>query len=174
MIISPSPARSGAGPIERFLAEDHRRLEVLLERATMEPGRIDPQLYAEFRAGLLRHIGMEEKVLLPAARRARGGEPLPLASRLRLDHGAIAALLVPTPRPDVITRLLAVLAAHDALEEGADGVYAACDALVASDVETIVDALRAYPPVRVAPHHDSPLVERHIQDALALAGRLGA
>jgi hypothetical protein len=40
---------------------------------------------------------MEEKVLLPAAQKARGGEPLQIAAKLRLDHGALAALLVPTP-----------------------------------------------------------------------------
>jgi hypothetical protein len=146
----------------------------MLERATAGPGRIDLALYADFRAGLLRHVGMEEKILLPAARRARGGEPLSLAARLRRDHGAIAALLVPTPRPDIITRLLAVLEAHDALEEGPDGVYAACDELVANDVDAIVEALRAYPPVRVAPHHDSALVERHIEEALAAASAIGS
>jgi hypothetical protein len=40
---------------------------------------------------------MEERVLIPAARRARGGAALPVARLLRLDHGAIAALLVPPP-----------------------------------------------------------------------------
>jgi hypothetical protein len=83
--------------------------------------------------------------------------------------GAIAALLVPTPRPDIIVRLLEVLARHDALEEGPEGVYAACDDLVAGEVDAILEELRQYPPVRVAPHHDSPLVERHIEETLALA-----
>lgn len=161
--------RDGDRPIARYLTEDHRRLEELLARAMADPGRIDPELFAQFRAGLLRHIGMEEKVLLPAARRARGGDPLPAARRLRLDHGAIAALLVPTPRRDIIARLLEVLARHDALEEGPEGVYAACDDLVAGEVDAILEELRQYPPVRVAPHHDSPLVERHIEETLALA-----
>jgi len=46
---------------------------------------------------------MEERILLPAAQRLRGGERLPIAARLRLDHGALAALLVPsaTPVPEV-------------------------------------------------------------------------
>jgi hypothetical protein len=44
------------GPIARFLAEDHRRLEALLDRATAGPGPIDPVLFEPFRAGLLRHI----------------------------------------------------------------------------------------------------------------------
>jgi hypothetical protein len=58
---------------------------------------------------------MEEKILLPAAQRARGGEPLPVAARLRLDHGALAALLVPTPNPTILSALRGILARHNAL-----------------------------------------------------------
>jgi hypothetical protein len=85
-----------AETIYSYLANDHRRLEEALQRATA--GReIELQAYSEFRGGLLRHIGMEEKILLPAAQSARGGKALPLAAKLRLDHGALAALLVLTP-----------------------------------------------------------------------------
>jgi hypothetical protein len=48
---------------------------------------------------------MEEKILLPAARRWNGGQPLSIAAKLRLDHGAIAALLMPTPTTDIIATL---------------------------------------------------------------------
>ena len=96
-----------AGRIYRFLAGDHARLEGLLARAMTEAGAIDRAAYAEFRAGLLKHIGMEEKILLPAAQRVRGGEPLTLAAKVRLDHGALAALLVPTPTPVIIAALCA-------------------------------------------------------------------
>jgi hypothetical protein len=96
-----------AGRIYRFLAGDHARLDGLLERAITEAGAIDRAAYAEFRAGLLKHIGMEEKILLPAAQRVRGGEPLTLAAKVRLDHGALAALLVPTPTPVIIAALCA-------------------------------------------------------------------
>lgn len=157
------------GPVERFLAADHRRLEALLGQATRVPGQIDPVPFAAFREGLLRHIGMEEKVLLPAATRARGGDPHPRAARLRLDHGAIAALLVPTPTPDLVATLRLVLETHDAVEEGPQGVYADCDCLLAVEVHALLDELRRYPPVRVAPHHDSPLAHEHIKDALARA-----
>jgi hypothetical protein len=50
------------GPIHRLLADDHRRLDVLLDRATADPARIDRAAYAAFRAGPLKHIGMEEKI----------------------------------------------------------------------------------------------------------------
>src|SRR5690349_21665021 len=100
--------------ISRMMADDHRRLEDLLERAAAADP-VDAVLYEQFRSGLLRHIGMEEKVLLPAVRRARGGEPLPLARQLRLDHGAIAAMLVPAPTQLGIARLRALLDIHDNL-----------------------------------------------------------
>jgi hypothetical protein len=70
-------------------------------------GGIDGTPYAGFPAGLLRHIGMEEKILLPAAQRANGGVALPVAARLRLEHGAIA-LLVPTPSPTIVAALPSV------------------------------------------------------------------
>jgi hypothetical protein len=51
-----------AGRIYRLLAGDHTRFDGLLERAVTEAGAIDRAAYAEFRAGLLKHIGMEEKI----------------------------------------------------------------------------------------------------------------
>jgi hypothetical protein len=153
------------GPIARYLADDHMRLDALLTRGTS-----DPSAYAEFRRGLLRHIGMEEKLLLPAAQRAKGGEPLPAAARLRLDHGALAALLVPTPTPAIRAALRGILARHNALEEGPDGIYAACERLAGDDSATLLAALRAFPEVSVNPHVDSDLVEGATRRALARAG----
>ena len=69
-----------AGKIHLYLGDDHRRLDALLERAVADPQNIDGSAYAQFRAGLLKHIGMEEKVLLPAAQKRRGA-PLPVAPR---------------------------------------------------------------------------------------------
>lgn len=160
------------GPISQFMADDHRRLEALLERAAAA-SPIDSALFEQFRAGLLRHIGMEEKVLLPAVRRVQGGIPLPLARQLRLDHGAIAAMLVPSPTPAGIAQLRALLAVHDDLEERSGGAYAACDGLLAGEAAVLLAQLRDYPPVRTAPHNDGPAVERHIAETLALAGRSG-
>jgi len=58
------------GKIHCYLAGDHDRLDALLERAMSDPANIDAAAYAQFRAGLLKHIAMEEKVLLPAAQKA--------------------------------------------------------------------------------------------------------
>jgi hypothetical protein len=49
--------------LHRFFAADHGRLDVLLRRAIADPARVDLAPFAELRAGILRHIGMEEKYL---------------------------------------------------------------------------------------------------------------
>src|SRR5512145_1505134 len=132
------------GRIYRYLADDHARLDHLLQRATSRQDEIEASAYAMFRVGLLKHIGMEEKILLPAAQRLRGGEPLPTAAKLRLDHGALAALLVPTPTRAIVATIRAILADHNALEEGAGGVYDACERLVGDDADALAAQLRAF------------------------------
>jgi hypothetical protein len=159
----------GAGPLFRFFAADHRLLDAILRRAVASPGSVDAALFEEFRGGLLRHIGMEEKVLIPAARRARGGEALPMARRLKLDHGAIAALLVPTPTPEIVETIRSVLGPHNVAEEEPGGLYETCDELLAAEAEALLEELRAFPSVPLAPHQDSALVQKHIAETLALA-----
>ena len=149
------------GPIETFLTTDHARIDALLAKAERADRSIESEVYAQFRQALLRHIAMEEKVLLPYARDRRGGEPLPVARALRKDHGAIAALLVPSPTPTLCADLRAVLARHNPLEEGSEGLYAVCDVLAGDDAEQVVVRLRAQPDVPMAPHYDGPLVSKH-------------
>jgi Hemerythrin HHE cation binding domain len=156
--------------VRGFLERDHERLDQLLARAGVDLDNIDKEAFGEFRRGLLKHIGMEEKILLPAIQRLRGGEPLPIAARLRLDHGAIAALLVPTPRGAVLRTLKAVLAIHNRVEEGAEGVYAECDRVAGGESAALVTRLRAAPEVPAAAHVDSPRVESSARRALARAG----
>ncbi len=158
------------GVLHGYLAADHRRLEALLERAEAGAPQVDREAYAAFRAGLLRHISMEEKILLPEAQRRRGGEPLAQAAQLRLEHGAIAALLVPSPSADVIATLRVVLAAHDPIEEDAEGVYALCEELAGDAVEDLLARLRAAPEVRVAAHVDGARVLASARRALERAG----
>jgi hypothetical protein len=160
------------GPLHRFFSDDHRRLDALLKRSIAEPGRVDPAAFAEFRGGILRHIAMEEKVLFVAARHARGGEPLELAARLRVDHGAIAALLVPTPTPVLVADIASVLVPHNRREEEPGGVYDACDAAIGeAAAERLVEELRSFPEVPLKPYNDGPEVTKHIEVNLDLARR---
>jgi hypothetical protein len=131
---------------------------------------IDRAAYAEFRAGLLKHISLEEKTLLPAAQRWQGGDPLPMAAKLRLDHGALAALLVPTPMPAIIAAIRTVLAAHNAVEEGPGGVYERCEQLAGAEADALLAQLQAAPEVPVAPYADGPQVMSVVRRALARAG----
>jgi hypothetical protein len=167
---TPGPA----GPITAWLAEDHLRLDALLAEAIATPGVLHRPPFDLFRAGLLRHIAIEEKILLPAAREARGGEPLPEARRLRIDHGALAALLVPPPTPELVGELRTILEPHNVVEEGPGGVYAACEALLAPRAEELVARILAYPPVKVAPYFDGPRVVRTAAEALAISGLTAA
>ena len=108
--------------------------------------------------------------MLPAIQRLRGGQPLAVAARLRLDHGAIAAMLVPAPRGAVLRALKTVLAIHNRVEEGADGVYADCDRVAGRESAALMERIRAAPEVPAAAHLDSPKVEAAARRALARAG----
>src|SRR5438093_3669294 len=155
-----------AGSIYSYLANDHRRLEDTLQRATSPDGAIEPQAYSEFRAGLLRHIGMEEKILLPAAKAARGGKALSLAPKLRLDHGALAALLVLTPTNSIIAAIRSILAAHNPVEEGPDGVYEQREHVTTTETEQLLVRLQNAPEVKLAGHSHSPVAIESAHHAL--------
>jgi len=162
------------GPIRRFLAADHDRLDVLLRSAVTPSGEVDLACYEEFRAGLLRHIGIEEKILFPASKRANAGNPHRTVARLHRDHGALALLLVPTPTADIVEEIRSILEGHNELEEGEGGVYDDCDRLLGAELEAVLDQLRSYPPVKLAPHFDGPGVSRRAEDALRAVSRGGA
>jgi hypothetical protein len=152
------------------LVGDHRRLERLLNSAVPSSGPVNQGIYDQFRVGLLRHIGIEEKILLPAAQRLNGGQPLGLAPKLRLDHGAIVALLMPTPTMRLVTTLRRILEAHDILEEGPDGLYEMCDTLAGSEIEPLLEQIKTAPNVAVLPHSDTPAVHGAVSRALDRAG----
>ena len=154
------------GHISTWFATDHARLEELLRRSMAVTDRLDRAAFEEFRGGLLRHIALEEKFLLPRIRAARGGEPLPEARRIRVDHGAIASLLVPTPDASIVAELRSILGPHNVVEEAPAGLYAIADALLASEAEALLERIRAYPPVKMAAHADGPTVCRTADEAL--------
>ena len=158
-----------SNPIAAYLAEDHVRLGTLLAQATAVAGRIDQAPFSAFRGGLLRHIGMEEKLLFPALKRLLGA-PHPAVARLHRDHGAIASLLVPTPTALIVSALRAVLEPHDALEEVADGgLYEAASQLPAAEAETLLQAMKAVREPPQSPHNDSPAAFKQIAHTMAAA-----
>jgi hypothetical protein len=113
---------------------------------------------------------MEEKILLPAAQRLSGGAPLPIAARLRLDHGALAALLMPSPTAAICTAIQRILVNHNEVEEGPGGLYDVCDELAAAEADSLLAKLRAAPDVNVMPHSDSAAVMTTVRRTLERAG----
>jgi hypothetical protein len=155
------------GPVHRHLAEDHERLDAHLARAVADPVRVDLEEFRQFRAGLLRHIGIEEKILLPAARELRGGVPLPVARRLNRDHSDLATLLVATPTPSIVAAIRRILSAHNPLEEDDGGMYDEIDGLLApAQAEALLDRVRATPEPPLAPYSDNPRVLARIERIL--------
>jgi hypothetical protein len=145
------------GPIEQLMTADHAALDRLLADSEREDGSFEERTYTRFRQGLLRHIAMEEKVLLPFARSRRQDAPLPMAAQLRRDHGEIAKLLVRSPSAGSLAVLREILGRHNPLEEGPAGLYAACDALCSGDdARVLVERLHAQPSVPLAPYYDGP------------------
>ena len=158
--------------IVSYLVADHARLHTLLDRA-METPEFDPEAFADFRRGLLRHIAIEEKVLLPAVREVRGGTRLDRAHELRIDHAALTSLLVPTPDLALCREIWALLTEHDGKEEDAGGIYEECEhCLSDDDLVDLAEQAAAFPEVRVARHFDGPNVQRTAEDALASARRI--
>ncbi|KAB2900070.1 MAG: hemerythrin domain-containing protein [Kofleriaceae bacterium] len=134
--------------ITELLVADHARLGELLAGAVDEHGAIDEARYATFRAGLLRHIAIEEKLLFPVL-------PRPRTARLREDHARIGVLLSVSPTAARCAELTAILETHDALEEGEGGIYAACEEVLGALPScALTERALALPAVRVAAYRD--------------------
>ena len=153
----------------QFLTEDHRCLDALLEHCGECHTSEELLAYDQFRRGILKHIGIEEKILLTAAARLQGA-PLDQAARLRLDHGALVSLLMPVPTPAIIRAIRTVSTAHNPIEEGAGGVYALCEKLAAAEHVALFEKIRSAPEVPTNPNATTPRILDAARHALTRAG----
>lgn len=124
-------------------------------------------MYAEFRAGLLRHIGIEERVLFPELRKRRGVTPL--EEQLHTDHAALAALLVPPPQRTEIELIREILELHNPLEERDGGLYEILEDLAGSELDQLMARVHAVPEVRVAPLTESVTIRKTIDELVRRA-----
>ena len=163
------PGGSMRGLLYKYLSDDHARLDRLLQRAAVNPDVIDTLIYAEFRKGLLRHIGIEEKIVIPAILGGTAGEHAALAARLKLDHGALVSLLVPPPSQSVIATIRTILEAHNPREEGDGGLYDILEHVASSD-EKMLGRMEFAPEVPVLPHNEKPVALAAARRAVERAG----
>ena len=143
------------GELHDFLEGDHERLDELLTKALAG----DLEAYAQFRSGLLWHIGVEEKILFPIVRTAIGDSEL--IRQLHRDHAALGALLMPPPNRTNLERIRAILDEHNPLEEETEGFYEVAENVM--KVDEVMEKVRAYPAVRVAPHVDTEVTRWSIE-----------
>ena len=142
-----------AAELHEFLTRDHERLDKLLEED-----------YGEFRRGLLRHISIEERVLVPLLRRSRGVTPL--EQQLHRDHAALAALLVPPPTAVEIGHIKSILEVHNELEEEMGGLYEIIEELSGDELSVLMERVHSIPEVPVMPNVDTPVVRSSIETLL--------
>jgi hypothetical protein len=157
------------GPLFEFLVADHARLSGLLERVTGDSGTMDLPAYHSFRSGLLKHIGMEEKIVFPALERAHGVSPA-TAARFRRGYRALAALLALPPSAAIVRTLGTVLCDHDRLERAPGGPYEACERLDEETRAALLSRVRSAPEVPVAPLREGSRALEVARRALARAG----
>ncbi|MEW5797643.1 MAG: hemerythrin domain-containing protein [Bacteroidota bacterium] len=156
--------------ITEYLTNDHDRLDRLLQQSLTPSGEINNEAYQQFRQGLLRHIGIEEKILIPALKRNLDAEMQRTLDRIRLDHSAIVALLVPPPSLAIVQALTAILTGHNELEEKNGGFYERADAYDETAIEQIADKVKNAPEVKSLPNNPDPNVLEATRRALERAG----
>ena len=160
--------------LKDLLTRDHERLDALLAdcreyKTAPEGGRLarplaDLESYTEFRAGLLRHMGIEERILFPFLRTKLGVTAI--EQQLHRDHAALAALLVPPPSAVEIEQIASLLAIHNDLEEQELGLYELLDELAGEELPELLARVHAFPQIPVAPFSDTPLLRRTIAQLL--------
>ena len=158
------------GPLYQYLEQDHERIEQYLNSAVKNADAVDMEAYAQFRTGLARHIGIEERLLFPPMLRMLGGQITPVMAQIKLDHGALVALLVPPPYPKIIAAIRAILSKHNILEEENGGVYQIIEQLSAAELAVLLESARSAPDVRMLPHKENPELLEATSRALARAG----
>ncbi|MBN1447324.1 MAG: hemerythrin domain-containing protein [Bacteroidetes bacterium] len=152
----------------RYLIEDHRHLDELLNRAVTET-EIDEEAYNTFRRGLLRHIAIEENIVMPLIRE-RSENGFFALQQIHLEHGAIAALMVPPPTEELIAVLRALLDRHNLLEETQDTLYDVLDHCARTDQPELLSRLKDHPEVPLSPNINNPAGLEPARRAIVRAG----
>ena len=68
-----------------------------------------------------------------------------------------------------IEQIRAILEAHNPLEEDRGGFYEVVEQLAAEELSSLMEKVRAFPPVRVAPHADTEVTRWSIEELVRQA-----
>lgn len=158
-----------SSPITAHFAEAERVLGAALGKV-LRPPVIDVAQFDLFRRLLLHRIAAEERVLFPALIRKLGQPPL-FREAIRKDHVGLAALCVPLPDREWVEGLGSQLEGHSGVEEG---LYQLSDQVLHGEAASVIAALQALPPVKVAPFHAGPWGRQLVADVLAATGLGGS
>ena len=157
-------------PLYQFFENDHRQIDVFLNKSLEQPNQIEMDSYHQFRTRLLRHIKMEEKILFPAAKKINPEVIKEVISQYRLEHGAITALMVPPPTVSLIKVIKYILEKHNLAEEEPGGLYDICEGVTKEQSHKLLDELMATKEVPVHPPNPAPIAIEAAKRALARAG----
>jgi hypothetical protein len=165
---NPKPA------LREWLVRDHDEIDVLL-RSARAPEGFDLEAFGRFRERLLRHIGVEERLLFSAIQRTNQGQLPAAVGEIQIEHAALASLLVPTPDYVLAEEIAGLLERHSNLEEFPDGIYDQCLALLDDEAadDVLYDAC-ASRPVATAKYFDGAGTVRTADAALEKARRTRA
>lgn len=157
--------------LREWLVNDHDEIDVLLRKARAPEG-FDLEAFGRFRERLLRHIGVEERLLFCAIERCNAGELPAVVSEVQIEHAALTSLLVPTPDYVLAEEIAGLLEHHTNLEEYPEGIYDQCLALLDEEAadDVFCDAC-ASRPVATAKYFDGPGTVRTADAALEKARR---
>jgi hypothetical protein len=106
----------------RYLADDHRRLDALPERAMSDPENIDAAAYAQFRSGLLKHIGVEEKMFLPRGTKATPRRTASRRAQTAPRSRRVGCAAGPSPTAPVVAAIRVIFNVHNPIEEEPGGM----------------------------------------------------
>ncbi len=114
------------------LLREHRELLAMIAACTPRDGEVDLQAFDRYRLRQLRHVAIEEKVLLPVLAGRASLSPA-FQNGLRKDHEAIVVLCVTAPDPDFVHDLQEFISWHQRVEEQPGGLFDLYDQQVGDD-----------------------------------------
>lgn len=159
--------------ISHVLTAQHAQLRAELVGCFVGPAGLDVERFDVFRHSLLRHISIEEQVVMPALLAVLGAPP-GFRNGLRKDHAGIAALCVPLPEREWLENLRDLLDEHYRAEEEPGGLFDLCDRHLGARRDDVLAAIERHPAVTLAPFRRGRPVRDQLRTVLLATGIAGA